>query len=136
MDPLIQAAHDTYVEAMGASSDRLTVLRCPGTWELPGMIQEMHERLSPTPDAYVALGCVIKGDTTHDQWINQSVCTVLAHMSVTIRRPIALGVLTCNTMEQAKARAGGSHGNKGREAMQAAIDQALAFNHIDWTGTL
>ena len=127
MEALIRGARDTF-----ADSGDLTVIRCPGTWELPSTIMAMHERLDPTPDAYVALGCVIKGDTSHDRWINQAVCNTLAELSVFTGVPIALGVLTCDTMAQAQARAGGSKGNKGIEAMNAVLSQIHSFRSISW----
>jgi len=130
MKVLISGATDTF-----SGSGDLTVVRCPGTWELPSTIMAMHERLDPTPDAYVALGCVIKGETSHDRWINEAVCNALADLSVSIGVPISLGVLTCDSMEQAQARAGGSLGNKGIEAMNAAMSQIRSFHSISWDTT-
>lgn len=130
MDALIAGATDTF----GDAGD-LTIAQCPGTWELPSTIMAMHERLDPAPDAYVALGCVIKGDTSHDRWINEAVCNALADLSLAIGVPIALGVLTCDTMAQAQARAGGSKGNKGVEAMNAAMSQIQLFRSISWNST-
>jgi 6,7-dimethyl-8-ribityllumazine synthase len=78
-------------------------------------------------DAVVALGCVLTGETSHDRYI----CDAVAHglMQVALRHgtPVTFGVLTCVTIEQARARSGGTKGNKGAEAMDAAIDAALAI---------
>jgi 6,7-dimethyl-8-ribityllumazine synthase len=113
--------------AAGGQPDNLTIMECPGAWELPVAVAAMHKRLDPQPDAYVVLGCVIRGETTHDQWINRSVCHAIANFSMRIATPIALGLLTCETIEQATARAGGSKGNKGYQSMSAAIEQAAAI---------
>ena len=102
-------------------------MQCPGAWELPVAVAAMHKQLHPQPDAYLVLGCVIRGETTHDQWINSAVCGALADFSVRIATPVGLGLLTCNTMEQAMARAGGERGNKGYESMSAVIEQVVAI---------
>ena len=81
-------------------------------------------------DAVIALGCVITGETTHDQYINSAVSAALASMTVSTGVPIAFGVLTCQTMEQALARAGGAKGNKGAEAMTAAVAAACTCERL------
>jgi 6,7-dimethyl-8-ribityllumazine synthase len=135
MQPLIAGAQRAFHEACGDDGGQMTVLECPGTWELPVTIAAMCETLDPTPDAFVALGCVIKGETSHDRWINDAVCTALANLSGEMRIPIALGVLTCDTMDQAQARAGGDRGNTGFDAMNAAIEHAVALRTIAWDRT-
>lgn len=81
-------------------------------------------------DAVVALGCVITGETTHDQHIAHAVSDALMRLSVSFGTPVAFGVLTCQSIEQARQRAGGSRGNKGAEAMMAAIDAASTIHAI------
>lgn len=81
-------------------------------------------------DALVALGCIITGETTHDQYIAHAVSDGLMRLSVSYGTPVALGVLTCQTLEQARQRAGGSRGNKGAEAMTAALDAASTIHAI------
>ncbi len=72
--------------------------------------------------AAIALGCVIKGETTHDEHINRAVSLALMQMGVETGMPIAFGLLTCNTLEQAIHRSGGAVGNKGNEAAEAVIE--------------
>ena len=67
------------------------------------------------------MGCVIRGETSHDAWINGAVAHELAAMSSRHGRPAAFGVITCNDIDQARARAGGDRGDKGIESMDAAI---------------
>ena len=74
--------------------------------------------------AIVALGCVISGETTHDQYINHAVSQGLTSISVRTGVPVAFGLLTCASFGQAEARAGGEKGNKGAEAMAAALELA------------
>ena len=75
-------------------------------------------------DAVVALGCIIKGETSHDLHLATAVTTALLATARETGVPVGLGVLTVDTEEQAKARAGGLKGNKGVEAMAAALDTA------------
>ena len=77
-----------------------------------------------TIEAVIALGCVISGETTHDQYINQSIIQGLTTITTTTGLPVGFGVLTCQTMKQARVRAGGAKGNKGEEAMAAVIEMA------------
>lgn len=72
-------------------------------------------------DGLIVLGCVIKGDTDHDVYINQAVTNSIAQSVLDNSLPIGLGLLTVNTIEQAKERAGGSYGNKGKEAALAML---------------
>lgn len=132
MQPLIAGAQRAFHEVLGDDGGQITVIDCPGTWELPGTITHMCQELDPKADAFVALGCVIKGETSHDRWISGAVCNTLAYLSTSMRVPIALGVLTCDTMAQAEARAGGEHGNKGYDAMKAAIEQAVTLRGLSW----
>jgi 6,7-dimethyl-8-ribityllumazine synthase len=129
--PLEQGACDAFLEA-GGSRTHLCIMPCAGAWELPSALAAMQDRLEPTPDAFVALGCVIKGDTSHDRWITGAVCSELAGLSVRLATPVGMGILTCDTMEQARERSGGARGNKGREAMLAVIQQIHEANDLQW----
>jgi 6,7-dimethyl-8-ribityllumazine synthase len=90
-----------------------------GSLELPTIAGEAA--MSGDFDAVVALGCVIKGETEHDRHISQAIIGTLTQTSVSSGVPIGIGVLTVNDAAQAEARAGGTLGNKGAEAMEAAI---------------
>ena len=78
----------------------------------------------------VCLGCVIRGETTHDQHINREVSRSLGQLGHEFGLPVAMGVLTCNTVQQAEARAGGNRGNKGVEATQAVIDMLRLIDSL------
>ena len=100
--------------------ENIDVVWVPGAWEIPLMARKLLEQKRVS--AVVCLGCVIRGETTHDQHINREVSQSLSQLGHEFGAPVAMGVLTCNTVQQAEARAGGNRGNKGVEATQAAID--------------
>lgn len=106
----------------GAKEDNIYFAQVPGSFELPvgGKILASRHRM----DAVVCIGCVIKGETSHNEYINQSVATGLTNLSIASGIPFIFGVLTPNTQEQALDRAGGKHGNKGVEAAVTAIRMA------------
>lgn len=117
-EALLDGAREAFLAAGGAP-ERLTVIDAPGAWEL---ISLCHAAAAARRfDGLVALGCIVKGQTRHDEYLATSVCQSLADISVRTAVPIALGVLTVNDQKQAAARAGGRHGNKGEEAMAALL---------------
>lgn len=115
---LYEACFDTLLKH-GAKQDNLHTVQVPGTFELPtaARIVAGREKL----DAVICLGCVIKGETKHDEYINNAVSQGLVNLSIATGKPYIFGVLTPNTHEQALDRAGGKHGNKGVEAAVTAI---------------
>jgi 6,7-dimethyl-8-ribityllumazine synthase len=104
----------------GVAEDAIEVAWAPGAWELPLAAQLLME--ARNCDAVVALGCVIRGDTPHFEFVAGAAATGLANLATRTGRPVSFGVLTTDTMEQALARAGGKAGNKGWEAAQAALE--------------
>ena len=118
---LYEACYDTLIKH-GANEDKIFTEQVPGTFELPvgAKILASNEKL----DAIICLGCVIKGETPHNEYINQAVATGLVQLSILHSKPFIFGVLTPNTEQQAKDRAGGKHGNKGVEAAITAIRMA------------
>ncbi|MEM0924693.1 MAG: 6,7-dimethyl-8-ribityllumazine synthase [Planctomycetota bacterium] len=108
------------LQAGGISNDQIKVIRVPGAWELPIVATMMMDESDVI--AVVTLGCVIKGETTHDEHINRSVSEALMRLGVESRKPVGFGLLTCNTLEQALQRSGGTVGNKGEEAADAVLE--------------
>lgn len=117
-DALVDGAERTLRDAGVAAKD-VSVVRIPGAWELPLACRYL---LPAHPIGIIALGCVIKGETTHDEHINRGVSLQLMRMSVRTGIPIGFGLLTCNTRDQALARAGGKVGNKGEETASAVLE--------------
>lgn len=106
-----------------------TVLRVPGSFELPVVAKVLADR---GYDAIVALGVVIRGGTPHFEYVCQGVTEGLVRVSVDAGVPIGFGVLTCDTEEQALDRAGleGSHEDKGHEAVTAAVATATILRTV------
>ena len=115
---LLKAATETLINFDVAKED-ISIVHTPGAFELPFAARTLLK--SKSPDAVICLGCVIKGDTDHDQYINQAVAQGITQLSLMSGKPVIFGVLTVNTMDQARERSGGKHGNKGTEAAISAI---------------
>ncbi len=102
------------------AEEDIDVARVPGAWEIPVVTQQLAR--SGRYLAVICLGAVIRGETTHDRYINQQVSQSLGQISLETNIPVLFGVLTCNTMEQAIHRSGGNVGNKGSECAEAALE--------------
>lgn len=124
---MLDGAVGAYLGRGGVESD-LAVLEAPGAYELISIARAAAS--SGMYGSVVCLGCVIKGETSHDVHISNAVANGLAQITIKTGIPVAFGVLTTNTNEQAIARAGGDKGNKGAEAMNAALDAADAIAQI------
>jgi 6,7-dimethyl-8-ribityllumazine synthase len=114
--------------AMGAAEAQIDVAHVPGAWEIPIAAQRMLE--TRQYDAVLCLGAVIKGETTHDAYISQQVSLSLGRLALDMKTPVLFGLLTCQTMEQAKNRAGGRVGNKGAECAEAAVEMVSLLRQI------
>ena len=112
----------------GAADEAIAVYRVPGAFEIPTLAAELVTR--PRFDALVALGCLLRGDTPHFEFISAQVTTELSRVATQARFPIAFGVITCETWEQAVARSSAGPGNKGWEAALAAIEMAHLWRQI------
>lgn len=106
----------------GVADGAIEVAHVAGAFELP-LLADMYAR-SHRLDAVVCLGAVVRGETPHFDMIATWVVAELGRLSILHRLPIALGVLTTDTIEQALERAGGTHGNKGHDAAVVAIEMA------------
>ena len=118
---LLDGAIDRLVER-AISPDRITIVFVPGAWELPLACRRLAE--AGGHQAVVALGCVVRGGTPHFEYVCREASRGVIQASLDTGLPVSFGLLTTDTMEQAEERAGGSHGNKGAEAADAAVDMA------------
>jgi 6,7-dimethyl-8-ribityllumazine synthase len=118
-DRLLEGALDTLTRH-GAEDQKLAVVRVPGAFEIPLMAQKMAA--SGKYDAIIALGAVIRGGTPHFDYVCAEVSKGVASVSLDSGLPIAFGVLTTDSVEQAIERAGTKAGNKGAEAAMSAIE--------------
>jgi 6,7-dimethyl-8-ribityllumazine synthase len=124
---LIGGATDA-IERLGGSTDSITIIRVPGSFELP-----MAAKLaagSKKYDAIICLGVVIRGETSHNQYIAAEVFKGIAQVSLQTDLPIALGVVTADNLEQAIDRAGAKSGNKGFEAAMTAIELVNLYRQL------
>jgi 6,7-dimethyl-8-ribityllumazine synthase len=113
----------------GVSTDDITLVKAPGAFELPIVIQ----RVAATKkyDAIIALGAVIRGGTPHFDYVAGECVKGLAHVSLQYNIPVTFGVLTVDTIEQAIERAGTKAGNKGAEAALSAIEMVSLFKNME-----
>ena len=105
-----------------AGVQEIEVIRVPGSFELPYGCQKLLQRLRK-PHAIIALGCVIKGETDHDQYVARAATDGILALSLRYRTTISFGVITTNTLEQAQVRSSGTT-NKGKEAAETALQMA------------
>lgn len=118
---LYEGCYDTLIRH-GAKPEHIQTLQVPGAFELPvgaHILASQHKL-----DAVICLGCVVKGETAHNEYINQAVANGLVQMGILTGKPFIFGLLTPDTYEQALDRAGGQYGNKGIEAAVTAIRMA------------
>ena len=120
-DALVAAARDTFV-GNGVDETSIDVVRVPGAWELPMAAREVA--VAGRHAAIVALGCVVRGDTRHYEQVADAASDGLMRVALDTGVPVMNGVLAVERFEDAQARAGGSHGNKGEEAALVAIEMA------------
>ena len=118
---LLGGAMDALTRA-GASADLIDVVKVPGSWEVPMIAAEMARQ--HRYDAVICLSAVIRGETPHFDYVAGEAAKGIAHVASETGVPVAFGVLTTNTLEQAIDRAGAKGGNKGFDAAMTAIEMA------------
>src|SRR5881275_2764443 len=128
VERLVDGALDALVRH-GVAADNVDIVWVPGAWELP--IAARRLLASERYNALVAVGAVIRGDTPHFDYVAGEASRGLADAGAAFETPVGFGVLTCDTMAQAEARAGGEHGNKGWDAALAALEMADLFDRLD-----
>jgi 6,7-dimethyl-8-ribityllumazine synthase len=116
---LLDGAIQTLVKA-GVDQEKIKTIHVPGAFELPTGAKMLLQ--SDKYEGIICLGCVIKGETKHDEYINNAVANGIMQLSLISGKPVIFGVLTPNDMQQAIDRAGGKHGNKGDEAATTLIE--------------
>jgi 6,7-dimethyl-8-ribityllumazine synthase len=126
-DRLRDAAVETLVEA-GVARNAITVHAVPGAYEIPQAAAAVAAALAP--DAILCLGCLIRGATPHFDYIASAVAHGITQAALAARVPMAFGVLTTNSVEEALERAAAGPANKGREAALAALEMATLFGGL------
>ena len=128
VDRLIAGATDALVRH-GVDASRITIVRVPGSWEIPLACSKIATK--GKTDAIIALGCVIRGATPHFDHVAGEASKGVASVSVATGVPIAFGVLTTDTIEQAIERAGTKMGNKGWDSALSAIEMVSLLRSLD-----
>jgi 6,7-dimethyl-8-ribityllumazine synthase len=129
-DALVQGAREALL-AHGVAEADVDVVRVPGAWELPVVIARMAA--AGRHAGFVALGCVVRGDTRHYEQVADGCAQGLMRVALDFRLPVANGVLAVERHADAEARAGGSHGNKGEEAALAVLELLDLCNRLEDT---
>ena len=124
---LLDGAKDALIRH-GAKEEDIAVARVPGAFEIPLIAKKMAEK--GVYDAVICLGTVIRGATPHFDYISAEVSKGIASASMETGVPVAFGVLTCDTIEQAVERAGTKSGNKGWDAALTAIEMAQLMKKL------
>lgn len=126
-EKLLSGATDT-LKRSGASDEDIEVFRVPGSFEMPVVAKTLLKRGGY--DAVICLGCIIRGDTPHSDYVAAEAAKGIARVSLDFECPVSFGVITADNLEQAIERAGTKSGNKGRDAALTAIEMANLLKTI------
>ncbi len=128
VEPLVRGALDA-LKRHGVTDKQIDLVRVPGAFEIPLIASKLIA--SRRYDALIALGAVIRGETPHFDYVAGECTSGIARIALETGIPIAFGVLTTNTVEQAMDRAGGKAGNKGADAALTALEMANLLRRLD-----
>lgn len=128
VEPLIRGALDAF-RRHGVADKQIDIVRVPGAFDIPIVARKLA--LAQRYQALVALGCVIRGQTPHFDYVAGECAGGIARIALESGVPIAFGVLTTDTAEQAVDRAGGKAGNKGADAALVALEMANLMRRLD-----
>ena len=125
-EDIVNMLIDGVNEAIGNHKKKFktNIIYVPGVFEIPHVISKNVKKF----DAFIALGCVIKGETPHFDFISKSSIDAIMKLSIENKKPIGNGILTCLNKDQAVERADKSNKNKGKEAADAAIELLIGDN--------
>jgi 6,7-dimethyl-8-ribityllumazine synthase len=127
VEPLVRGALDA-LKRHGVLDQQIEIVRVPGAFEMPVVVRKLA--LSQRYDAIIALGAVIRGETPHFDYVAGECASGVARVALESGVPVAFGVLTTDTVEQAVDRAGGKAGNKGADCALVAIEMANLLRRL------
>ena len=127
VDSLVEGAVDILVRH-GVDAENIDIVHVPGAWELPLAVKRVLQ--VARPEAVIALGAVIRGGTPHFEYVAGGCNAALGNLQLEFETPIANGVLTVNSIEQAIERSGTKAGNKGAEAAMAAMEMVSLMRQL------
>lgn len=117
-------------EVLQQQGVRHSTLTVPGAFEIPFAIKRYWEKATVKPAAFIALGCVLRGDTPHFDYVCKAVTDGILQLNLSLPVPSIFGILTVDTQEQADERTGGKHGHKGEEAAVTALKMISLSENI------
>lgn len=123
-DAIVSALEEGCREILDQARVTYRVVTVPGAFEIPFTVRaywDAHKYKDDRPRAFIALGCVLRGDTPHFEYVCQAVTQGTLHLNMTLPIPTIFGVLTVDNRQQADERIGGKHGHKGKEAAATAL---------------
>ena len=129
VESLVDGAVDALKRMGGVAEENITIIRVPGAFEIPLAVQKVAA--SGNYDAVVALGAVIRGGTPHFEYVAGECVKGIGQVSLQTGGPVAFGVLTVDTIEQAIERSGTKAGNKGAEAALSVLEMVTLFDNLD-----
>lgn len=127
VDSLVEGAIDSLIRH-GVDAEHIDIVHVPGAWEIPLAVKRVLKMVKP--DAVIALGAVIRGGTPHFEYVAGGCNAALGNLQLEFDTPVANGVLTVNSIEQAIERSGTKAGNKGTEAAMAAMEMVSLLRHF------
>ena len=125
IDSFIKTIESSENEKIGISDKHIRIIDVPGSFELPIGAQMLLDECDPLPGAVICIGSVIRGETSHFDFVCQSVSLGIKDVSLKYNVPVIFGVLTDDNMDQSLSRSGGNLGNKGEEAAVTAVQMAI-----------
>lgn len=128
VESLLAGALDT-LKRHGVGENNITVVRVPGAFEMPVVVRKLAQR--EDVDAIIALGAVIRGETAHFEYVAGQCASGLAAVGRDTGVPVAFGVLTTDTIDQALDRAGTKSGNKGADAAMTALEMVSLLRNLE-----
>ncbi|MGO2132165.1 MAG: 6,7-dimethyl-8-ribityllumazine synthase [Halomonas sp.] len=131
VDSLVEGAIDSLTRH-GVDEQNIDIIHVPGAWELPLAVKRTLDVVQP--DAVIALGAVIRGGTPHFEYVAGECNSALSRLQLDFDTPVANGVLTVNSIEQAIERSGTKAGNKGAEAAMAAMEMVSLLRQFEGAG--
>jgi 6,7-dimethyl-8-ribityllumazine synthase len=127
-EALVDGAYSMF-KRHGVDPDAVRLVQVPGAFELPMTAAKLIR--SQQVDVVVCIGAIVRGETPHFEYLAQAVAQGIESLAIESGVPVTFGVLTCDTLQQARARSGGAKGNKGAEAALAAIELARVFTDLE-----
>ena len=129
-EALLEGAVKT-LEGLGAQKEQISTVWVPGSFEIPLAARAFAQQ---EMDAIICLGVIVKGETSHDEYIAREAARGISQIALSSGNPVIFGILTTQTLEQAKARCGGAKGHKGVEAAEAAVSMIQVLDEIKKSG--